>query len=242
MCQNVVESQGLSVKKQLQVIDKQENELCSYYMQQATRGTAEAESRAITPSEMITYFDGSFHNIAVNTDPNILCMIETDLQKKFTQSDTDFLIRKRIHELVKSARDTGQTKIPTIRIYDGICTRQNFHENLVKNPYRMAWYLQPISSYEDIMAESLYFTLKKVRDEILTMPVTEKSAPIILKALEYFSNRALGPVIQRIESKNLNVEMKQPSTMDNEEISQRFSDIQRTLAKTVVDVIKQDPE
>ena len=202
-----------------------------------------AEERAGTPTELISYFDDRFFEISSQVPDEILSMVETELSKKFTQTDTDFLLRKRLHEVVKAAKGSGAEKIPTIRIYEGICTRQSFYEKIAKNPHRIAWFLQPIASYQEMLEESLYFALKKVRDELLTMPVTEKSAPAILKALEFFANRALGPVIQRIESKNLNMDITPSNSLaDVGSITEKFNALKKSLTQSVINVGSKDPE
>ena len=59
----------------------------------------------------------------------------------------------------------------------------------------------------ELIDEATYYGLLKLRNEILTMPVTERSAPTLLKAIEFLVNRAHGSVIQRIEAKHAHLDL-----------------------------------
>lgn len=147
-----------------------------------------------------------FFNKKVEAIPTeVALMSERELEKHFRPTSIDFHLRKRFWEVSTRSINSGIKETETIEIYRGICSRQHFYELVLKNPYKLLWIIMPIQAHMDIIEEGFYYALKKVRDEILTMPVNEKTAGHIMKALDFFANRAIGPVVQRIEQKNMNL-------------------------------------
>jgi hypothetical protein len=199
----------------------------------------EERGTAIKPVEALTFFDGRFVEIASSLTDDILGMTEMELSQKFTQTDTDFMLRKRIQELVKDTKAIGG-KVHCARIYEGICSHQNFYTNLMKNQYRVAWLLQPINSYQDLLEESLYFAYKRIRNEVLTMPITEKTAPLMLNAFKMLADRVMGPVVQRMESKafNVNVDGNKAlgESINPEDLMQRYADLKSKLVSAPKEV------
>ena len=155
--------------------------------------------------EKAAFFAGKFLEVSEKIPAEMWCLNEYELSQKFKVSSIDFLLKNRIVKLLSDAEKTGIRPIQTSLIYEEICSRQFFYFNVITNPYKVVWLLTPVQNHQDLIDESFYFCIKKVRDEILTMPVTEKSAPIILKALEFFTNRSIGPVVQKIEQKSMSV-------------------------------------
>lgn len=86
----------------------------------------------------------------------------------------------------------------------------------------------------ELIDEATYFGLKRLRNDLLTMPMTEKSAPVFLKAVEFLANRAWGPVIQRIEAKHAHLNLGTRSAPTNEslspeEVQKRLTELKRKL-------------
>ncbi len=65
--------------------------------------------------------------------------------------------------------------------------------------------------YADLIDEATYFGIQRLRNEVLKMPVTERSAPTILKTVEFLANRSLGPVVQRVEAKFAHLNLDRPT-------------------------------
>lgn len=185
----------------------------------------------------IAVWEGSFGDKISKVDSEIYAMCEAELERKFTPTPTDFFLRKRFWELTEKAQASGVNNRVN-ELYDGICSRQNFYKNILRNDYKFCWILLPIKSHMDLIEESLYFALKKMRDELLTMQINEKTAGHFLKAIEYLSNRFMGPVVQKIESKNLNLELR-PEDMPQspDDLAKRYADLKTAIAKTVTNVI-----
>jgi hypothetical protein len=186
----------------------------------------------------IATFNETFISRVRAIDPEISEMNEIELESHMSSklvpiTPKDFFIRKRFWELAEQNVNTGMSDVCTVRIYEGIMTKSHFQRQILRNPYKLAWILLPQSKHQDLIDESFYFTLRKVRNEILTMQVTEKSAPIILKALEFFANRSMGPMLQKIEQRSMNVTVDGNKAMreaiNPEEMQAKFAELQAKL-------------
>lgn len=169
---------------------------------------------------------------------------ETELANMFRPTPMDYAMKKQLWGKFYEAESTGIMKLKMVDVYGGICTSGYFYNELMKNFARISWLITPPINTEALVEEAFRFSFQRVRDDILTMPVTEKTAPILLKAFQYFADRHLGPMVQRLETKNLNVEVqggKVDIPTDPREIEQRLKDIKNKLLP-VRDVTQVDDE
>lgn len=188
---------------------------------------------SISPVEIIDLLDGKFKEAFVTLPDEVMSLSETDLEKKFKATDVDFMLRKKFQELVVQCKTVEGSHIGAIDVYDEICSKQYFFTQIITNKYRIAWLLCPIKSFHSMLEDCLYFTIKKVRDEVLTMPVTPQTAGHIMKALEYFTNRVIGPVVQRVENKNMNVTVDGTKIVQDsinpENLMQQYADVKAKI-------------
>lgn len=190
-------------------------------------------------------FSGRFAEIAEAIPDETWCLSEMDLSNKIHPTPTDFLLRKNIITILDKAQRSGSASLETKEIYNGICSRQWFYYNIMSNPLKIVWLLTPIQNAQDLLDESFYFCMKKVRDEVLTMPVTEKSAPIILKALEFFTNRSLGPVVQRIEQKSMNVNIdggKSLQHLSPDDVMKKYNELKSKIIEMPAQAVEIDAD
>lgn len=108
----------------------------------------------------------------------------------------------------------GYTRMIMSRVYGGICTEQYFFGKVIYNGLFLAFLLTPPSDYVTSLNAMLNRTLKRMH-EIISLPIVSKTgevdhrtAALILKAHEMIETRVKGAVIQRTESKQLNVSLK----------------------------------
>lgn len=174
----------------------------------------------------------------------IMLMTESELEKHFNQTSVDFWLRKRFWEISERSLNTGTKDVMISELCTGICSTVHIYTRVLRQPHRMAWIMLPIHKHMDMIDESFAYLLKKVRNELLPMPVTEKSAPVILKALEFFANRALGPMLQKIEQKTMSVSVDGNQAMrealDPGDMQQKFSELQKKLAAMPIEATKVD--
>lgn len=192
------------------------------------------------------FFDGKFGDAIRNIGDDLWLMDESELEKNFSVSEIDFILRKRITEVLDEARKSPETKrIPHTKLYNGICTLQNFYGRVIKNPHRLVWLLKPLRD-DDIIKAGYYASVKRAM-EIIAMPLDSKSASSILKALEFFANRHLGPVIQRIEQKSMNMNvtrtvMEETMNLDPEIMLEKYAEAKSKISPKLVEASVDDEE
>jgi hypothetical protein len=162
----------------------------------------------------------------------LLLKDEKELARIFKPTPMDYAMKKQLWAKFYEVEQSGEMRLKMIDIYGGICSNGYFYNELTKNHARLTWLFSPPIDTDALLEEAFRFSFERVRNDILTMPVTEKTAPILLKAFQYFADRHLGPMVQRIESKNLNVEMqagKVETPTDPREIEERLREIKAKL-------------
>lgn len=184
--------------------------------------------------EAIDFFEGVLVERFKEVPEEILTMPDMELTKNFKVSTVDFLLRRKISEMVGKARASGvDVKLETIQVCNGICSRDYFYRRCLRNHFKLSWYFIPMESHDDLIADGFYHAIRRVRDEVLNMPLTDKTAPVILKALEFFANRHLGPMLQRIEQKNLNVNVDGTravtEAINPDQLMQKYEDLRAKL-------------
>lgn len=182
------------------------------------------------------YFEGLLLEKVLALPEEIQIKTEAELEGLFNPTPTDHMLRRRYSERLNFARENGITRITASEIYTGICSKQHFYAQFISNSAKLAWMLLPVKSHQESISEAFAFALERVRKEVLTMPITEKSAPVLLKAAEWLANRHLGLGIQKIEQKTLNIDgnkLIERTVVDPNDLLQRISDLKRDTAKLV---------
>lgn len=144
-------------------------------------------------------------------------------------------------------------------ILSGICTIEYWAQVVTKNSGMMEWILRPPISYNKAMEEALYFGVERIR-EILELPFTynmidprtgkerevvdSKAAELVLKAFMIIDNRVKGSVLQRSETKSLqvNASMKEvQGVMEGqsmEEIEKKLKDLRKKDAALEANIVE----
>lgn len=136
------------------------------------------------------------------------------------------------------AMERGKGMVLT-RCFNGVCAPSYFYMYLLRDRSFVAYMLTPPGEYTTIMEEGLNYGLKKMRD-ILDFPLYDdkgypntKVADAILKVVAFLDNRLHGQAVQRIEqkveAKNLNVNVEHESNLTPDEIDSRIKQLQAKL-------------
>jgi hypothetical protein len=177
--------------------------------------------------------DSSLMQSISNIPPEMQLMSEAELGKIFRVTPMDYALKKQLWNRFYEVEKSGSMRLKMVDIYGGICSNQYFYNELTKNPARVAWLIVPPIDTDSLIEEAFRFSFEKVRDGILNMPITEKSAPIILKAFQYFADRHLGPMVQRLETKNMNIEVDggkmNQGSVDPYEIEEKLRELRAKL-------------
>lgn len=179
-------------------------------------------------SNAIPVWVGTFGQWVSKIDPDIFLMTERELESGFVVTQNDYFLRKRFWELTEKYLQIGKKDAELSEIFEGICKKQHFYKNVLGNPYRLSWLLIPVSLDKDKIEFGFYRSIKEAMS-VLDLPTNEKTAGPKLKALEFFANRHLGPVIQRIEQKSMNVNVDASRSVsgpiDQSELEQQMAEL-----------------
>lgn len=146
---------------------------------------------------------------------------EDELRELAKPSQTDYALRVVFWNEVRLSE---QDKIPIkpYRIYQGICSYANWHQNILSVPAKLAWLLHPLRNYEKCL-EPLLAVMVQRYWEIIQLPIHDKkgnvmvsSAKLILQLGKQIEDRLLGSSVQRIASQSMQV-----PTQPKDELSQR---------------------
>lgn len=128
-------------------------------------------------------------------------------------------------------------------VYGGICTEEYFLMQLPRSPALLAWVLTPPKNYLTSIQSLLHFSLSRLY-ELLNIPFTRESgafdssaARVVIKIYEMLDQRLHGGIVQRVESKNLNVNVVTNENMEQleTELDKRLKEIRSRERKLLHD-------
>lgn len=105
------------------------------------------------------------------------------------------------------------SKMNVASIYGGVCNKSYFRE-VCANSYKLAYVLRPPTNYKVALQELLTLGVEQLR-EILTTPNFDDQGKFNatlagqkLKIMDTVFQRTIGAVVQKVEQKNLNVNVE----------------------------------
>jgi len=168
--------------------------------------------------------------------PEILDMTEIELELHFNRTPNDFLLRKRLWELVPI------TSYLTIDMWVGdIVRKPYFYQYIAKQPYRLAWIFTPIQPHTARYEELFDVLFKKIKKKVIETTIDDKNFLNMIRLLENIANRAYGAVPRNIQLKAAHVHTNIPtdlpsSPVNAEDLEKRLQELEAqklNLAKTV---------
>lgn len=163
----------------------------------------------LTREVAISLLRMDFKEAAENIPQDILDMSEAELFAIRKPTRTDYFLRKNLWKQVERAINEGADSITATAVYSRVCSKQNF-DRIFKLHHRLAWMLFPPKEDADKWEETLSFGLDRLRNELMTMEINEKTAGTFLKALGMLMDRVHGPVVQRIDARYATLNMNKP--------------------------------
>lgn len=130
-------------------------------------------------------------------------------------------------------------KINMTNVYASCCTLQIW-TRILRDKIKLAWILLPPADYVVAMQELLTLGVDQMR-EILTAPVKLPSgridtrlADVKVKLLQYIDQRVKGAIIQRVDNRNVNVNVDGKDVIasrpDLDDINRQIEEMQRQLS------------
>lgn len=151
---------------------------------------------------------------AQKKEPELFGLDERDLFKKLRQSErtpspTDNRIRLAFWMEYDSSQAEGRD-FNIAKAYSGICNRQFFYQHYLHSAARVAWLITAPVGYETKMEEALDYGLDRMREylEIDAMVGGKPNVKLMelqAKIVAMFEMRVKGGIVQRTETKNLNL-------------------------------------
>lgn len=129
----------------------------------------------------------------------------------------------------------GKKGIVLQRVYGPICTDVYFGNEVCNSPLLLCWMLHPPQNYTNCLEALLDHSLERVR-EIVNLPIVDeetkkvdhKIAKMIIDIHDKLQDRLKGTVVQRLETKNMNLNLNRPVTeITEEQLDRRLKELQR---------------
>jgi len=115
--------------------------------------------------------EGSAFSGAVSEIPERFWeMPEAELLKMFRPTGLDLNLKYSLWLSLLRAR--GSRALKASEVYDGLCTYAHWHQNVLKQPAKLAWMLRPHRTYQDRAAALVELAAERLR-EMLSLPVTD---------------------------------------------------------------------
>lgn len=188
---------------------------------------------------------GEYFIKAYEARPELFGIDESSLWKTLryeskTPSATDNRLRLSFWQEYDHAQNYGH-KMRLTAVCAGICLPQYLYNSYMKSPERMAWWACVPTKYEKLLEEGLQYGINQLR-EILEEPnhddngrINTKLIDTKLKIVAMFELRLKGAVTQRIEQRNMNVNVqttdkqihRMMSDLSMEEIQKRLNDLEK---------------
>lgn len=153
---------------------------------------------------------GAFEKAVKKVPQEYWSRSEDELRELAKPSQTDYALRVAFWNEV---RHSEQDKIPIKphRIYQGICSYANWHQNVLSAPAKLAWLLHPLRNYEKCL-EPLLVVMAQRYWEIIQLPIYDdkgnvmvSSAKLILQLGKQIEDRLLGSSVQRVASQTVQI-------------------------------------
>ena len=179
----------------------------------------------------LAFLNGSKTRAAYENAPEELRkMSEIDLFRTGKIGEKDYFLRKNLWKSVEIAQKNDVFSITEASIYGDVMSAQNYYTSFLTNPHRVCWIMTPPTDAREIMEEALFFGISRLRNELLTLPMNDKTAATILKTIEFLANRTWGPVVQKIEAKHAHLNMNKPVAVhDARDVTKRLDELKAKL-------------
>lgn len=178
------------------------------------------------PTSLVNICHGVLGRAIENLPEAYLDMGEKELKRTDGLTEIDEMLR------IAFWREYDQSlaqrrKFGTNHVYSGTCTNTHFFKNILNNPIRLAYMLQPPREYEVRMTYLLDYATDQIL-EILNLPNTKKNgegdgmiAGVKHKIWETLLDRVRGSVVSKSESRVLqaNVDASDFKPVDVDQLS-----------------------
>lgn len=200
------------------------------------------------PRSVINITPSSVSNAIRYIPETVFAMGEKELKEHAKPTEIEERLRISFWNEYDRAQHTMKA-MNLSNVYGGVCSQTHFLKNIVSNSFKLAYILTPPTDYQLRIEEMLNFSLDQVRD-ILAQPhvfpdgaPNPKMADVKVKIFESLLERVKGAVAQRVESKNLNVNVEAGRSVQKadvitspDEIDKKIRELEADLNGDIIDV------
>lgn len=172
------------------------------------------------PLSLLSLLEGKLRDAVLRVSPEMQRWDEKELATHggVSYTRTDHALRASFWREYDKACALGRERITVKSIIAGICSETYFYERFLNEPARVAWMVLPHSVYAKEMEAILHRGTQRLW-ELMEMPIRDKDgrvdprrAEALLKVIQEVQNRVRGMAVQRVEKKEVSLQMKAPST------------------------------
>jgi hypothetical protein len=166
------------------------------------------------PKSLVSMIEGEAFEKALEKVPDeYWAMSEEELRDLAKPSRTDYALKLAFWNEIRLAGECITTIKPQ-RIYGGICSYANWHQNMLSVPEKLAWLLSPLRDFQQSLEPLLYCMVERYW-EIMQLPFYDKKGNVItgnvkavLQVSKQVEDRVLGSAVQRSISQTQSVQVR----------------------------------
>lgn len=129
----------------------------------------------------------------------------------------------------------GRALIRPHAIYETVCAKNLFYYH-IGQPAFFAWLLQPVSTFETKVLETLDYCLDRMRNEIVKAPLFDdkgkfdsQAAGIVMSAFKVLDARIHGSPMQRIQQHSVHIHKTDGESLSRDDLRKELDDIRMRL-------------
>lgn len=201
------------------------------------------------PRSLASIVTPTFRELMLNLPAEYLGHDEADYIKTVGQNNitgTDKSIRMAFWLEYERAQ-SKQVRMELTRCYEG-CASDDYFYKMIKNPRRLGFLLIPPKGYVIACKTALYYAtvaLQKIVDDFLAADKRDaKMADTVMKVFKILDDRINGAVVQRVDQRNVNVNMNQSAgeletSASMEELQKKLDNLRSKVTPKAIEVISE---
>jgi hypothetical protein len=166
------------------------------------------------PKSLVALIEGEAFEKALEKVPDeYWTLSEEELRELAKPSRTDYALKLAFWNEIRLASEYITTIKPQ-RIYGGICSYANWHQNMLSVPEKLAWLLCPLRDFQQSL-EPLLVCMVERYWEIIKLPFYDKKGNVmtgnvkaVLQVSKQVEDRLLGGAVQRSVSQTHSVQVR----------------------------------
>jgi len=207
----------------------------------------------VSEESAITVYSDKVKECIEKIPEHIMEMSEEKLRQEVDPNIKLYEVKRSFWEEITKAQSEGRRMV-VARVYRNIMHKESFYD-MIKNPYAMAWIINPLTTYENRTMAALDKVTERY-DELINMEITTrkkvksdegewewitevdaKKALVLLQVIKNLEDRIKGTAVQR----QVSVHTDRPSnsagagagTMNMSAVEEKLKELQSKLGENI---------